>query len=161
MTRDFLGLEWTYTCMGCAIADGSMQPPGGFIIEGEYFCVHQDPLVPLPGFLVIGARRHIRTIAEMGADEYREFAELLRTTAIAIRAATGVEYLTIIQEEHSAHFHLWFFPWAEEVAAKYGAPELSKIRAIMAEYRQQAISAEAWSALADMIGKIRDFLSTD
>ena len=51
MTRDFLGHEWTYDCMGCAIADGSMLPPGGFIKQTEHFVVHQDPLIPLPGFL--------------------------------------------------------------------------------------------------------------
>jgi diadenosine tetraphosphate (Ap4A) HIT family hydrolase len=159
MIRDFLGHEWTYNCMGCAIADGSMQVPGGLIKAGEYFCVHQDPLISLPGFLVIGARRHIQTIAEMEKAEYREFAELLRTTEIAIHAATGIEHLTIVQEEHSVHFHLWFFPWTAEVVAKYGAPELSKIRAIMADYRQQTISAEAWAALADSIGEIKKHLS--
>ena len=31
MTRDFLGHEWTYDCLGSAIANGSVQVPGGFI----------------------------------------------------------------------------------------------------------------------------------
>jgi diadenosine tetraphosphate (Ap4A) HIT family hydrolase len=155
MTRDFLGQVWTYTCMGCAIADGSLRPPGGFIKTGTYFCVHQDPLIPLPGFLVIGARRHIRTLAEMGADEYAEFAALLRETESAIRAVTGVEHLTLVQEEHSVHFHHWFFPWTAAVMAHYGLPDLAKIRVIMAELRREPLSAEEWTLLAVSIEQIK------
>jgi diadenosine tetraphosphate (Ap4A) HIT family hydrolase len=155
MTRDFLGHEWTYNCLGCAIADGSMQPPGGLIKLTDHFCVHQDPLIPLPGFLVIGARRHIRSMAEMDEPEYQEFAALLRETGLAIHAATGVEHLTIVQEEHSVHFHLWFFPWTAEVVEKYGPPALDKIRAIMAGTRQQVIGQAEWEALAASIEKIK------
>lgn len=154
MTRDFLGHEWIIDCMGCAIADGSMQVPGGFIHLTEHFCLHQDPLIPLPGFLVIGALRHIHSIAEMDVHEYQEFATLLREIEIAIHASISVEYLTIVQEEHSSHFHLWFFPWTTEVIEKYGPPSLEKIRAIMAETRQQVISREEWAGLASSIEKI-------
>jgi diadenosine tetraphosphate (Ap4A) HIT family hydrolase len=155
MTRDFLGREWTYDCMGCAIANGSMQVPGGLIRQTEHFCVHQDPLIPLPGFLVIGARRHICSLAEMSAGEYHEFAALLRATQSAIHAAISIEGLTIVQEEHSVHFHLWFFPWTAEIIAKYGPPALEKIRAIMAETRQQIVGQDEWAALAASIEKIR------
>jgi diadenosine tetraphosphate (Ap4A) HIT family hydrolase len=155
MTRDFLGYEWTYDCLGCAIADGSMQPPGEFIWLTKHFCVHQDPLIPLPGFLVIGARRHLHSIAEMEADEYQEFAALLRETELAIHAVTGVEHLTIIQEEHSVHFHLWFFPWTAEVIAKSGPPALEKIRTIMAGYRGQTLSADEWEKLNTVLEDLK------
>lgn len=155
MTRDILGHEWTYDCMGCAIADGSMQVPGGFIKQTEHFCVHQDPLIPLPGFLVIGARRHIRSLVEMTQAEYKEFAALLWETDKVIRAATGVGYLTLVQEEHSIHFHLWFFPWTAEIIARYGPPALDKIRAIMADTRQQTISQDEWVELTASIEKIK------
>ncbi|MFZ5879246.1 MAG: hypothetical protein ACOY0R_07740 [Chloroflexota bacterium] len=49
-TKDFLGKEWDITCMGRAISDNSMSTPGGFIQKTQYFCVHQDPLIPLPVF---------------------------------------------------------------------------------------------------------------
>ena len=155
MTRDFLGNEWNIGCMGCAIANGSMQVPGGFIRQTEHFCVHQDPLIPLPGFLVIGARRHIHSIAEMTDAEYQEFAALMRMTESAIHTATGIESLTIVQEEHSAHFHLWFFPWTAEVIEKYGPPSLEKIRAIMLDTRQQTIGQDEWEALVASIEKIK------
>jgi len=155
LTRDFLGHERTYDCLGCAIAEGSLLPPGGLICQTEHFVVHQDPLIPLPGFLVIGARRHIRSMAEMDEPEYREFSALLRETGLAIHAVIGVEHLTIVQEEHSVHFHLWFFPWTAEIIAKYGPPALDKIRAIMAGTRQQILDQDEWAALAASIEKIR------
>lgn len=132
-----------------------MQPPGGLIRQTEHFCVHQDPLIPLPGFLVIGARRDIHSLAEMTNAEYQEFAALLRETELAIHAATGVEHLTMVQEEHSVHFHLWFFPWTAEVIEKYGPPSLEKIRAIMADTRQQTLGQDEWKALAASIEKIK------
>ena len=58
-TSDFLGNEWTIDCMGCAISNGSMLVPGGMIQRTKNFCVHQDPLIPLPGFLVIASIRQI------------------------------------------------------------------------------------------------------
>ena len=105
-TKDFLGNEWNHDCMGCAINNQSMSVPGGFIQKTSHFCVHQDPLIPLPGFLVIASLRHIRSISEMRESEYDEFSELVRITHHAIKEATQIECLTIVQEESSIHFHL-------------------------------------------------------
>ncbi len=60
-TTDFLEQTWIIPCMGCAIANHTMLPPGGIIMETAHFCLHQDPLIPLPGFLVIGAKRHVHS----------------------------------------------------------------------------------------------------
>ncbi len=154
-TNDFLGNTWEIDCMGCAICDGSMQVPGGFIYKGSYFCVHQDPLIPLPGFLVIASLRHIRSLAEMDAAEYEEFAKLLRAAHTAIKAVTHIEHLTLIQEESSNHFHLWFFPWTQAVLDRYGAPSLAKVRAIMADYRQQPLDDAGWQPLKESIEEMR------
>ena len=145
--------------MGCAVANHSLQPPGGLIAKGNHFYVHQDPLVPLPGCLVIGARRHIQRIVEMRTEEYQEFADFLRRTEIAIRHIVGIEVLTLVQEEHSVHFHLWFFPWTGDILAQYGAPGLGKIRAIMADHRKRPIEAGAWAALENSINKLKDWMN--
>ena len=156
-TRDFLGKEWEIDCMGCAIADGSMSVPGGFIRESKSFVVHQDPLIPLPGFLVIASLRHLRSISEMTDAEYEEFATLVRITHQAIKEVTKIEHLTIVQEERSIHFHLWFFPWTNEVVERYGSPSLSKIRDIMADLRKQTLRAEEWAELELSIENIKTF----
>ena len=157
-TSDFLGNFWEYACMGCAIADGTMLPPGEMIKRTKQFCVHQDPLIPLPGFLVIASTRHIHSIAQMQAGEYEEFSNLVKRTHQAIKAVVGVEYLTIVQEEHSHHFHLWFFPWTQKVVNQYGSPSLSKIRDIMAEYRIESIEEAEWEKLKKTIEAIKELL---
>jgi diadenosine tetraphosphate (Ap4A) HIT family hydrolase len=157
-TRDFLGNEWNFDCMGCAISSQSMSVPGGFIYKTDLFCVHQDPLIPLPGFLVIASRRHIRSISEMRETEYDELSKLVKTTHHAIKEATKIEYLTIVQEESSIHYHLWFFPWTQDVIERYGQPSLTKIREVMAEYKKQPVSEEAWGKLKEAIEKIKTLL---
>ena len=154
-TRDFLGNEWDIDCMGCAISDGSMSVPGGFIKKTQHFCVHQDPLIPLPGFLVIASRRHIQSISEMNEFEYNEFAELVRIAHYAIKKATGIEHLTTVQEENSIHFHLWFFPWTQNVIERHGQPSLTKIREIMTAYKQQPVGEAEWKKLEKSIQQIK------
>jgi len=157
-TKDFLGNEWNIRCIGCAISDQSMVAPGGFIQKTEHFCVHQDPLIPLPGFLVIASLRHIQSIADMQASEYEEFSSLLRTTHDAIKKTVKIQHLTIIQEENSPHFHLWFFPWTQDIVEKYGNPSLATIREIMVDYTQQSISEFEWKGLEETIEKVKRYL---
>ncbi len=156
-TKDLLGREWDISCMGCAISEGSMLVPGDFIVKTQHFCVHQDPLIPLPGFLVIASRRHIQSITEMQEQEYREFSSLLQAAAGAIKAVTGVGQLTIVQEESSIHFHLWFFPWTQSVTTNHGRPSLSTIREIMSDLRRQPITEGQWKELAESITGIREY----
>jgi len=132
-----------------------MSVPGGLIQKTEHFCVHQDPLIPLPGFLVIASLRHIQSISEMGEPEYEEFSRLLRIAHTAIKAATGIDYLTLVQEEHSIHFHLWFFPWTQGVIERFGRPCLTNIREIMLSYQKQSISQAEWKKLKTSIEQIK------
>lgn len=64
--------------MGCAIVRQALPVPGGLIRQTGHFFVHQDPLIPLPSFLVIASSQHIRSIVEMAEAEYAEFAGLVR-----------------------------------------------------------------------------------
>jgi hypothetical protein len=87
--------------------------------------------------------------------EYEEFCDLVRSTHAAIKKVTNVTNLTIVQEESSSHFHLWFFPWTPQVVENYGQPTLTKIREIMADYRKQPLSAAQWQELEEVIESIR------
>jgi diadenosine tetraphosphate (Ap4A) HIT family hydrolase len=159
LIRDFLGHEWTVDCIGCAISGGLMAVPGGFIQRTQNFCVHQDPLIPLPGFLVIASLLHIRSLSELNEAQYREFSQLLWITHRAIKAMVGVEHVTIVQEESSQHFHLWFFPWTQQVIERYGQPSLSKIRDIMSDYRKHPIDKDEWCELEKSIDRMKPFLN--
>ena len=132
-----------------------MAVPGGFIFRGEHFCVHQDPLIPLPGFLVIASFRHFHSLAEMEEAEYLEFSTLFHITPSAIKQATGVGHLTLVQEESSIHFHAWFFPWTQRMIESYGKPSLSLIRTIMSDLGNQPVDRQQWQELSDSIDKIK------
>ena len=160
-TRDFLGNTWGYDCLGCAIARQELALPGGFIRRTSHFCLHQDPLIPLPGFLVIASLRHIHSISDMTESEYGEFSALVRDTPAAIKKSTRVEFLTLVQEEHSVHFHLWFFPWLPEIIRKYGEPSLTTIRAIMGDYSRQPIRNHEWEKLQKTIESLKLLMADD
>ena len=70
-------------CLGCAIALGRLLPPGGRLGESEHFVVHQDPEVPIRGFLIIASKRHLRSIAEMSAAEAAELFALVHRARLA------------------------------------------------------------------------------
>ena len=141
--------------MGCAIGDGSMLVPGGFLQKTQHFGVHQDPLIPLPGFLVITSLRHIQSIFEMQDSEYQELAKLIQTARRAIQEVTNIDSLTIIQEESSIHFHLWFFPWTQDLIKRHGKPSLTRIREIMLDYRKKPIDEVEWQELEKSLEKIK------
>ena len=108
---DILGRSWSVECIGCAIGASEMIPPGGVIAENDSFCMHQDPLVPLEGFLVIASRRHVQSLADLTPTEYADYSSLLWCGRKALRLVPGVRSFSLVQEEASTHFHAWFFPW--------------------------------------------------
>ena len=57
---DFLGNEWKYECIGCAISSGEIKIPGGIIYEGKYTILGADPEIPIPGFLIVNVKRHMQ-----------------------------------------------------------------------------------------------------
>ena len=152
--RDFLGNPWD-GCLGCALGDHSLEPPGGLIAESRGFVLHQDPVIPLPGFLVLASKRHVQSISDFEQSEYDEFSTLLRVGHEAVKSVTEIKEITIVQEEHSGHFHMWFFPWTEDVVAKYGESSLSKIREIMQDYRGCEIKQSEWLSLSEIIEQVR------
>jgi uncharacterized SAM-binding protein YcdF (DUF218 family)/diadenosine tetraphosphate (Ap4A) HIT family hydrolase len=128
---DISNQKWNVDCIGCAIGAGEMTPPGGVIAENRTFYMHQDPEIPIAGFLIIAPRRHIHAILDLTADEYADFASLLHSGRKLLTRLPELRSVTVIQEEHSSHFHLWLFPWYDWMVEKYGKRSLSHIRPIM------------------------------
>lgn len=58
--QDFLGNQWDCDCLGCSIGNGSIIPPGGIIKTTNHFVLHQDPEIPIHGFLIVASRDHIK-----------------------------------------------------------------------------------------------------
>lgn len=128
--NDFMNNEWTCKCMGCSIGNGEIVPPGGVIAETENFSIHQDPEVPIKGFLIIGSKKHIKSISELTQEEAAELFDLVYKARIAMKNIGKIDEVTIIQEERSGHFHLWLFPRYEWMMDQFGN-SLTTIRDIM------------------------------
>ncbi len=139
LVTDFLNNDWDVNCIGCCIANGSMEVPGGIIYKTKNFYLHQDPEIPIEGFMIITARKHISSISELDIDEMLELAELVYKARNIVKKIGNINEVTIIQEERSQHLHIWLFPrcsWMENsfensVASirditKYAKEELKK-----------------------------------
>lgn len=128
---DILDKVWNVDCIGCAIASSKMVPPGGIIAENNSFYVHQDPEIPISGFVIIGSKRHVQSVAEFTEKEYADFTSLLYRSRRLLKLLTNIRSVTLIQEERSAHFHFWLFPWQDWMVEKYRSNSLNHIRSII------------------------------
>lgn len=161
MSKDFLGNEWPSKCMGCLICQEEMEPPGGILYKSKHFHINQDPLIPMHGFLVISSNRHIQKITEMTEEEYLDYCNLFKITRDAIQRIFDVQYITTIQEDHSVHFHTWFFPWNDELLSLYPKPSLAYIKTIMNEYLGQTITKEQWESLKIKLTQVKELITKD
>ena len=109
-TTDILGQTWEYECMGCQITDGTIIPPGGIIYDGKSAVLAADPEVPIPGFLIVNFRRHVRSYSETTEEERKEISDVVYWAEKALKELGICEEVTLVQEERSKHFHIWIFP---------------------------------------------------
>lgn len=129
---DILDRAWDRDdCFGCALGCGEIPPPGGLIAETSNFILHQDPEVLIRGFLIISAKRHLQSLAQMSPAEAQELFSLVYQARLALEKVIPGVVVTLIQEERSGHFHLWLLPrcaWMDE----FFDPSLNNIRPLMA-----------------------------
>ena len=143
-------------CVGCAIAAGELIPPGGIIAGTPSFVLHQDPEVPIKGFLIAASRRHIRSLAEMSPVEAQELFGLVYRARLALLRLEEIQAITLIQEERSAHFHLWLLPryaWMDDDGF---ADSLSTVRAIMTYARETLKTPESVQQILSAVEMLRE-----
>lgn len=127
--KNFLGEKAEVKCVGCAIAEGEFSVPGGILLETEHFLLHQDPEYAIESFFIISAKRHFSFYSEMTEQENIDLAKLMHVTRGLLSDLGVAKEYTVIQEERSKHFHVWFFPrlkWMEDFPNS-----LSSVRDIM------------------------------
>ena len=119
--ESFEGDEKETDCIGCDLLKAKAEKVG----ETKNFVVRQDYETPIPGFMIISSKKHIKGIEDLSEDERKEFIELLFRVRKAMTDALGIKYVYIAQKEDSiinrSHFHIWLFPrygWMEEYGRK-------------------------------------------
>ena len=103
---DFLGKEWNFDCLRCAITKGEVQIPGGIIYDGKNAILGADPEIPIPGFLIINVKRHIRSFSQLDKEERNEIGNLIVYSQRALRTLKLVEEGSLVEEERAKHLHI-------------------------------------------------------
>ena len=155
--QDILGNEIKNECVGCAIANGEIQLPGGIIYDGKSIILAADPEIPIPGFLIITSKRHIQSFSELSTEEIAEIGNTIVFAERALKELNIADTVTLVQEEKSKHFHIWIFPNQEWMKEKFGYG-LQYLREINSYARQHA-SAEDTYKVIKVVEEIRDYLS--
>jgi diadenosine tetraphosphate (Ap4A) HIT family hydrolase len=138
---DMQNNQYTCDCLGCSIAAGEILPPGGMICESEHFVLHQDPEVPVRGFLIIASKKHIQSIAQMSETEAAELFSLVYRARLAQEQLGQRNEVRIIQEERSGHFHLWLLPREAWMEGRF-ANSLASVREMMRYAKEERRTAE-------------------
>ncbi|WGU95671.1 diadenosine tetraphosphate hydrolase [Paenibacillus dendritiformis] len=105
-------------CLSCTLTSGQIEPHGGTIAETEHFHAHQDVAYPIPGLVIVAAKRHFYGLDEMTAEErsdYITFVHNIRTVQRQRMQIKSVYYF--YNEDTTHHFHLWMVPRYEWMQA--------------------------------------------
>ena len=108
------GIEKDVACIGCALQKGDIERFGGLVFETDNFCVQQDYEIPIPGFMILASKKHLKGIEDFDENMRKEYVDLLYKIRIALKKVLNIEFVYFIQEEDSiikkSHFHTWIFP---------------------------------------------------
>jgi diadenosine tetraphosphate (Ap4A) HIT family hydrolase len=142
-------------CIGCAIVNGDLDPPGGIIDQTDTFVLHHDPEVLIPGFLIVAPRRHIRSLNDFTKDEHTDFNTLLLRGRSLLSTLPNIESVTIIQEERSSHFHCWLFPWYPWMTERFGGNSLDHIRSINAHAKEHLTTPDQIRSILETVEQFK------
>ena len=153
--KDFIDNEWSCKCIGCSIGNGDAVPPGGIITETKNFVLHQDPEVPIKGFLIIASKKHIQSISQITPEESSELFDLVYRARLAMKNTGYINEVTVIQEERSGHFHLWLLPRYNWMTDKFGN-SLSSIREMMNYSKENLKTKDNIEEVLFVVNKLKD-----
>lgn len=98
-------------CFSCLFQNDENTYQNYSIASSNYFVAHQDFGVPIPGFVIIASKRHIKSIDEFNSEEKINFINFISQLRQTMRQACDIQIIYIIQLEDTAHhFHVWMFP---------------------------------------------------
>lgn len=97
------------SCLGCDVAAGRVQPPGGVIREDtHWFLAHSVSPVLLRGWLVLVPKRHVEDVGALTAEEALQLGPVVRAASAALQAALGAERIYVCSLGGPPHVHVHF-----------------------------------------------------
>lgn len=108
------GITKDINCIGCALQQGKIKSIGEKAGETKNFEVRQDYEIPIPGFMILSSKKHLKGIEDFNVEQRKEYIEFMFRIRKAMTKILGIDYAYVIQEEDSiagsSHFHVWLFP---------------------------------------------------
>lgn len=154
---DLQGKTKLIDCLGCARERGEITQ--GNIFKSQYFDVHQDYEIPIPGFLILSSRRHIQSVDEFTSEEQADFIAFLVRVRLAMRQALGIATVYLVQEEDTSHhFHVWIFSRYDWMAKQFGT-KIESLRPIMEYARKHMKTKENLEKVDSAVEKVKQLLS--
>jgi diadenosine tetraphosphate (Ap4A) HIT family hydrolase len=160
---DHEGAEWqseamSTECLSCEIISGRAPVHGGAIFETELFHAHQDVAYPVPGQVILAAKRHFRLLTEMSTDEVAEFIPLAQRIRDQQAIQLGIEHVYYFYNEDTKHhFHLWMvprYPWMGQFGKSIAA-----VRPALIHARENMASEQDLANVATAAEKLRRGMS--
>ena len=142
-------------CIGCDIVNGKVNIPGGIIHSSRSVVLAADPQIPIPGFLIITAKRHIQSFADLTKEERSEIGDILSCAEKALKELGIADEITLVQEERSRHFHIWIFPVHPWIREQFGTG-IQHLREV-SRYAVDHADETVWSKVADTAAEIRAY----
>ena len=152
---DFLGNKWSYECMGCAIANKTIDIPGGIIFEGNHTILGADPEIPIPGFLIISLKKHVNSFSQLNKEERYEVVDVISFAEKALKELNIAKEITLVQEERAKHLHIWIFPNHDWMTEKFGKG-INYLRDI-SEYAQKNVDESKIKEVLEAIERVREY----
>jgi diadenosine tetraphosphate (Ap4A) HIT family hydrolase len=158
---DIHGHAKKIACLSCATQNGEVEPPGGSIFTSKYFDAHQDYEIPIPGFVIITSKRHLKSVDEFTDAEQRDFIKTLCRLRLAMRKALGIKIVYLFEREDAtiSHFHIWLFPRYSWMEKKFGL-RISSVKPILEYARENLKTPSNIKKVETAIKKLKQFLGT-
>jgi len=147
-------------CLSCTVVRGERATLGGTIIETSLFHAHQDVAYPIPGLVIVAAKRHVKCFDELTEDEATGLGLLVRQIRAKQRELLGVEHVYYFyNEDTNHHFHLWMVPryaWMQDFGRS-----VESLRPALVHAREHMSSPDELAVTARAVEKLREALQTD
>lgn len=143
-------------CLSCEIVSAETATEGGVVLETEHFHAHQDVAYPVPGFVIVASRRHVRALDELNDCEAADLMATLRRIRAAQRATLGLHAVYYFYNEDTRHhLHVWMIPRHPWMAA-FGQ-SIESVRPALQHARDTVTPAQLGD-VRTAVGLLRDAL---
>lgn len=153
----FYGEIYSHGCPGCNRVEPQREGLS-IVYENDYFRVHQDYALTIPGLMVIESKRHVFSIIDLNEKELTSLMFIICKVREALKSI-GIEESNLVQEEKRCHFHIWWlpiYPWMKEITEGK-----TRNNQIIFEYsKKNLINSEEIKKVEEATNKIKIYLES-